>query len=129
MAYEEEEKSLAYDLRVFYAGIVGKKLVKIQESEESKDYANWFRNLRLIFPIIFSRVDNDRKEIKKEYKTILEKCNKIVNENEKTFFNKNCNAKAVFEIENVLMELNHFIYRVLHKTKQLGENINIRGLN
>ena len=124
----DDEQRLAYDLRVYYAMIAGRKMLEIEEAIQRKDYSAWFNQLRLMFPIIFSRVDRDRDAIKTKYTELLENSLKVINKYERCYLKKSHNYEEMWEVEEVLMTLQHFLYRVLHTTNQFGSERDIKGL-
>ena len=124
-----EEKSLAYDLRLFYAIVVGRKMISIEEAISSKNYPKWFRELDLLFKVIHSRVDRSRDEYKKVYETAKEEVLTIINKYDRAYFGKSFEPKAISEIEEALSKLQHLVYRVMHVSKQFGDEVIVKGLS
>lgn len=127
-AGEFEEKSLAYDLRVFYAMIVGRKMIAIEDAADIKDYPSWFRNIDLLFKIVYSRVDKQRDEVKTGYEKVKNEALQIINHNTQAYFKKSNDARAISDVEDVLSRMQHYVYRVLHVSNQFGSNTDIKGL-
>lgn len=123
-----EEKSLAYDLRVFYAVIVGRKMIAIEDATSAKDYPKWFRELDLMFKTVYSRVDKDRTAIKEEYESVKRRTVEVINKYTKVYLRKSFDSQAVWELEEALSTMQHFVYRVVHVSNQFGNNVDIKGL-
>lgn len=123
-----EETKFAFDLRMVYATIVGRMMMQVQDAIEEKNYSSWLNKLKLLFPVIFSRVDNNREELKAQYHELLDKTLVIINKHEKSFAKRNIDSVAIWEIEEALSILQHFIYRVLHTTNQFGKEVGVKGL-
>lgn len=123
-----DDKKLAWDLRIFYAMIVGKRMMKVDEAAESKDYSSWYKHLIYIYTTAFSRIDKDRTEIKKKYNTLHEETIKILNDNKKAYLKKDFDSIKIALVERQLLKLQHFVYRILHLSNQFGSEISIGGL-
>lgn len=131
MAYNTndfEDKKLAWDLRAHYVMLIGSSLYRVDEARRDKNYPIWFRELKLLFPRIHSRIDKDRAKMKQIYERYINNMITLSNKYPKTYFGKSFNSKEVGEIEDVLAEFEHFIYRVLHISQQFGDETNLKGL-
>jgi hypothetical protein len=125
---EFEETKLAFDLRVFYAAIIGRRLIEMDEHIKEKNYSAWFRDMCLLYPIICSRVDNDRKEIAEKFIEMKRKALKKINEFPNVYSGKSLDNKGVAELEIALIDFQHLIYRVLHISNQFGSEKDIAGI-
>lgn len=123
-----EEKTLAFDLRIFYAGILGKKMVKVEMAQDETNYVKWFRQLRLMFPVVLARVDKNRQRTMEEYNVLIKECVDTFNKYDRVYLKRDFGAEGIEKVENKLLKLQHFIYRVMDKNKLFGENLNLQGL-
>lgn len=122
------EKSLAYDLRIFYALVLGQRMRSADMFASKKSYPNQFEELKAMFPYIYARVDKDRKETKKTYEELIEKVNQAIIKNKEVYLMKKADDKGNYEVNAALDELTHFIYRLMHTTNILGSTSNVKGL-
>jgi len=123
MAYQEDlmEKSFAYDLRVFYAIVIGRKMLRVQEATEKKDYQVWHDTLISMYPIVYARIDTNRAEVKEKYAALIKKLNTILNKYRDVYLRKEFDENGINEIESVLLELQHFIFRLMHIFDHFGK--------
>lgn len=134
----EDNTTLAYDLRQKYAEIVGVHLEAVAMARINKHYVNYFHALEDLYTVIShkfkeektsdpanyptkfkkkdtKRLDLDRKEELEQ--EIIDICNQY----EQEFLGRSHNdPKAIYLIENSLRALERFYYYVMNKANVFG---------
>ena len=126
--YNVQNEGIVYDLRIFYAAIVGKNLILINDCLDKKDYMKCFATIKNTFPIIYSRVNKSRDDIKKQYEEYIGEANATFNKYQNCYFRKSFEPFGVEAIESILRKLYFFLSRTLEVNEHYGSGRSIQGL-
>lgn len=101
-----EQKDLAYDLRQYYAQIVGTICLKIAEARENRDFKKWFSYLEDLHTEINQKLteNNDNKE-RTAYRELLNKSINTITQNQGAFFGTSKDPREVSSVFNAIKEL------------------------
>lgn len=127
--YSNPEETLPYDLRQIYAiNLVGEHLQDVARARKADDYPNYFKCLKDLWVITQHKIKSKDKDSVEEWKKLLIKATKIINENSQTFRKKKQNPKEIYLIESALNELEMFLYDKLEEAKIFGSKWEDDGL-
>lgn len=117
---DDDQEQLAYDLRQIYANqIVGDHLLDVAQARKSNNYSAYFQALKDLYIVIhhqFQDEENDDKEYKKLLKKIVETAKKY----SEVWLKKSIDPEAIAQIENVLNDLELFLYKKMSETNMFG---------
>lgn len=123
--YQNQE--LAYDLRQIYARLVGEHMLDISEARKQNHLYIWFKSLEDLHTIIKHKFKN-KKEDEEKYKTKIKSLIVLANKYTNSWLGINKNAKEVSEIENLLRDIEEFLYLKMNEAKMFGEAGRTPGL-
>ena len=118
---------LAYDLRQTYARIVGIHLIEAEEAMSENRFYEWFKALENIKTVTKHKWKEPKTNLKL-YATLVEVIRKIANQYSNTWTGKAHIPEQMAKIDEVLRELEEFLYAMMQKGKVFGEGSRIPGL-
>jgi len=125
-------ESMAYDLRQRYAKIVGDHLEHIAYERKLRNYDNYFRALMDLWTITKHKFKTkEKKKDKKPSKTFEElkyEVIKIGNKYPLAWSGKGNVSNEIAEIENLLREMEIWLYTNMDEAKMFGEKRDLTGL-
>lgn len=105
MSDEFGDAALSYDLRLYYAVIVGRRLFTISESLEQGNYVKCYESILDIYPFVENLIQDKDIDPEKNFKTINEKAIDVFKKYPGVYSGKAFNSQATYEIKTVLREL------------------------
>lgn len=131
MAYDYNQtnnnQDLAYDLRQYYAKIVGEHLESIANARRNNNYDQYYKSLDDLHTIIRHKFKNTTKD-EEEYQTLKTKVLKIANENKSAWFGTSIKQESCSIIDSTLKDIEMFLYDKMEKANMFGSNKKISGL-
>ena len=116
---QDEEKSLAYDLRQIYAKIVGEHVLDVAEARKAENFYVWFKAIEDLHTITRFKFD-DPEEDEKVY---IDKKNNIIGLANKyaSCWNGQTKVPREFaEIEKSLRDLEEYLYIKMNEGGMFG---------
>lgn len=125
MADSPEAKQLIYDLRQYYAKILGEHLIMIANARTKRDFNEWFDWLDSLHSEIQQKFN---KKERKEYHDILEETIKTLKENQGAL-NKNIkNTKQIANVYRALKKLDSWCRKVMEDHDMFGRKESAEGI-
>lgn len=134
-------KELPYDLRQIYAvDIVGEHLKDIAAARKADNYSLYLKCLKDLFIVIHHKIKNKKVEIKdiagnkKEvsttdyYNALLKEASKVANDYRNDFIGQTKSSEGCVAIEEVLNNIEMFLYNYIEEAKMFGSSRHIPGL-
>lgn len=118
---------LAYDLRQYYANILGEHLIDASEHRKKQSYYLWFKALEDIKTITKHKWANKTKSII-NYDKLINEIKQLANKSPSVWLGKDISSKDSTIIENKLRELEEFLYEEMEKGHIFGEGYRVPGL-
>jgi len=118
---------LAYDLRQTYAKIVGEHLLDIAEARKADNYYIWYKALEDLHTIVKHKFKSEKKD-EGEYNTKRNSVTTLANKYVNAWLGTSKDAKQRGEIEEMLRQLEEFLYLKMSEAKMFGEGGKISGL-
>lgn len=122
---DEVSKELLFDLRQYYAKIVGEILIQIATVRKEKKFIDYYDWLDSLYIEINQKLDEDER---KEYLTILKKVQETIKKNEQTYLGKLDKSEAKNEIYNSLTELDMWLKDKMEVHGLYGRKFDDEGL-
>jgi len=125
---EDDEVSLAYDLRQIYAkDIVGEHLKDIANARKQGLYSVYFQTLKDLHAVIRHKFDDNEKHVN-EYNTLIKNIIEVANKYPMTWIGKDRTPQPCAEIEELLNNLEIFFYKVMDDNNMFGVKFDDDGL-
>jgi len=124
----DNSSDLIYDLRQYYARIVGGHLIEIWEARREKQYPRYFKALDDLHTIISHKITARDKGIKTRYKELNDEAVITFNKWKDVYFGKVKDVVGVSEVESVLKRIEMLLYEVMDDANMFGSNRKIQGL-
>lgn len=105
-----EDTQAQWDLRQFRTKLIAKHLMEIDDSSRERNFAEWARNIRLLFKTVEHYVSTQVKDFEDGFNKLMKELSEISYKYKDTFLNKNNKADAIWEIEECLIKIERFIY-------------------
>jgi hypothetical protein len=119
------ENGLLYDLRQYYARIVGETLVEIAIARKAKNFSEWLELLECLHTEVNQKFDDTEK---KDYAAEKEKCFKVINKYPMEFQLKSSNVSKRAEIFNAINALDMWLRDAMEHNAMFGRKWDDDGL-
>lgn len=128
-SYANEDETIPYDLRQIYAiQIVGEHLQDIARARKADDFPNYLKTLKDLWIVSRHKIEEKDSSAPEKYGELLNKAIEVINKHVNAFKNKNGDAVGRANIENVLNNIEMFLYNRLNKAKIFGSKWEDEGL-
>ena len=122
-----DDSNLIYDLRQYYANIVGQHLVDVMEARKERNYQKYFIALEDLHTVISHKALKKLKD-RKIYRKLKKDFIIISNKNTSAYLGQSTSAKEVAEIEIGLRKIERFLYKKMDMANMMGSQRDDRGL-
>lgn len=127
---------LAYDLRAYYAKIVGEHLIDVSDARKRKDYPSYYNALEDLFTVCrhkfkkTKRKKNQKKvkSVNDAWKSLKQEAIDVFNEHKGVYKGEGSDPKGVVEIERVLRKIEMWIFKKMNESKMFGGKRSHEGL-
>lgn len=137
--YEMEQEmrgwgeELAYDLRTFYAKIVGFHLVYVADARKNKQYHRYWNELRDLEVVVAHKMkekDKDGVLLLDKYNVLVANAKAMIKKHSLIYYNAKPNAsdKDREELEDALYAVEKFLYEQMDDASMFGSKRNVQGL-
>lgn len=120
-------QDLAYDLRQFYAKIVGQHLEDAAEARKQDKYDIWYKSLEDLHIVVkhrFKKKDDDENE----YKNLVTTAVNLANKYPSVWLGQYKDPTACAEIFKALAEIEMYLYEKMDLNNMFGSQRTIQGL-
>lgn len=125
MQLSNENKELIYDLRQYYARIVGEILIEIAVARQSKNFVKYYENLYNLYTEIDMKLDDDDRD---EIIGLWEETIEILATHSEAYFGTSTDDEERFIIEDKLRNLDMMLKRKMNEKKMFGSKRDTYGL-
>ena len=125
--YNSDVKDLAFDLRQIYAKLLGEHLIDASEARKANNFYGWYKSLEDI-KTISKHKWRDLEKTEKAYNIKVEAIKELANKYPNAWLGKQKLNNQIEEIENILRDLEEFLYQQLEKGHVFGESGRTPGL-
>lgn len=122
---DDVSKELLYDLRQYYARIVGEILIQIATARKEKRFMDYYDWLDSLYTEINQKLDVDER---KEYLNVLKETQDVINKYEQVYLGKLDKNDAKNEIYNALNELDMWLKDKMEAHGLYGRKFDDEGL-
>lgn len=122
-----QNTELAWDLRTFYAYIVGPNLMRIAEAREAEDFIKYWHALNDLYIVIAHKIKKKKDETE-DWKTLMKKTLVVLHKYNAAFNGKDKSAEAKHEIWVVLADLEKYLYKKMDEANLFGGKKFVEGL-
>jgi len=122
-----DQKDLAYDLRQYYAQIVGESLMHALVHRKNIDFYNWYKSLEDVKTVTLHKWKDQERSLK-IYNELVDNIKKLANKYPAAWSSKSNNANEFGEIEEAIRRLEEFLYKEIERAKMFGEGYVTAGL-
>lgn len=119
-------QDLAYDLRQYYAKIVGEQLAEVSEARKADNFYVYFKTLEDLHTIIKHKFKHE-KEDEAAYNNKVKEITKLANASPNAWGGRDKGEKYA-EIENALRDIEMFLYKKMNDAKMFGTSGRVEGL-
>ena len=124
-----EDSSMAWDLRQYYARIVGEHLIKMCEDRQLKNYPDYFKDMENINVITQHNFKDLKKNKNNEsYEELRKKLIEDANVYQGAWAGKDKTPNKVAIIENALRKIEEYLWLNIHEAGMLGKKFEDEGL-
>ena len=123
---ESFESELAYDLRQYYARLVGLKIFQVDDARSNRRYPDYFKKLDELKVIVKHKFRDE--DDQNEYKRLVDTALAVFNKYSSTYLGKASDPIGISEIDRVLGEIEMFLFRVMDEASMFGTKWNDDGL-
>lgn len=122
---QAETPELIYDLRQYYAKIVGEFMVDVASARRSKKYPDYLEALRNLYDEVDMKFS---KEDRIDYKVKLKKVYEIIEQHEGAYTGVNSEPAERNIVEEAIRQLDRLLKRKMNKAKIFGAKRDFGGL-
>lgn len=123
-------KDVPYDLRQVYAvEILGEHLKDVARARKKDDYSSYFKCLKDLWIIVKHKIKkSDKEKATEEYKELMNGAVKVANQYPQEFTGRGKDPNGCALIEEVLNEVETFLYDKIEEANLFGTQKKIPGL-
>jgi len=125
MVEREEAKQLIYDLRQYYAKILGEHLIMIADARTRRNFREWFDWLDSLHSEIQQKFDKEETEA---YKKLLNETIEVIKANESAFNGNSGDTTKTANVYRILKKLDSWCREVMEKHDMFGTKWDEEGL-
>lgn len=122
-----KEGELAYDLRAYYANIVGQHLIDVAIARKEGKLGDYFKTLEDLYVVVKHKIKNKKKEVD-HYPELMRKALEIIKKNEDVFTGNSSDAEGYYAILKALRRIETYLYRQMDEAKMFGGARETEGL-
>jgi len=115
-------KEMSYDLRQYYAKIVGEHLEDAAEARKKNKYNFWFDCLVDIYVVIHHKI-KDPSNAEQEYNKKVDAIAKISQANKEVWSGNNKDSKSTATVKNCLIDLEMWLYTKMEDANMFGRKM------
>lgn len=123
-------QELLYDLRQIYAvEILGEHLKDIMRARKHDNYHSYFKCLKDTWIVVRHKVKKkDKEKVTEDYLNLMGKAVELINKYPHSFTGSNPKMEDCAQIENILNEVEIFLYEQIEEAGIFGKSQKIPGL-
>lgn len=123
----DDEKTLAYDLRQLDAVLTSEIKRDLVQNKKNRNYYEWFKNIQDLYDQVGHYL-KDYEETTIEYFKKIIYVKQVINQNASVFLGNSKNPVGIENIENVLRELERWVYKKMYDAGMFGFRYEDDGL-
>ena len=117
---DDDKKNIAYDLRQYYAKIVGEHLIDISFYRKKQMFGLWFRSLESLYTITSFKY-NEKEKAKEDYDKLINSIHQLANKFSLCWRGKSKHPERTQEIDVALRQLEQFLYLKMEDSGIFGK--------
>lgn len=126
---------LAYDLRIYYAKIVGEHLIDIANARKEKNYPQYLNSLENLYVVVAHKIkkyedkeNKDKKDKAVTYESLRTNAVTLVNQYHGVYVHNHGDKKGTGMIEEALKKIEMYLYEKMSDAGMFGSKRDIASL-
>jgi len=116
---EWNKDGLLYDLRQYYARIVGDVMIRIAQAREREDYSEYLKALDHLHTMVNQKLDEDDGETEK-YQKMINESHKIFNTYHSAFTGQSTNTEERYKVYQELKKIEMWLLKKMDEHQLFG---------